>query len=46
MSCGRRVQDEVNYFGPIGKGIPNPVALFPEDGEASCSQNAVLEFVV
>jgi len=44
-SCGRKVQDEVNHLGPIGKGIPNPVALFPEDGEASCFQNVVLKFV-
>jgi hypothetical protein len=36
----------VNYLGPIGKGIPDPVALFPEDGEASCFQNVVLKFVV
>jgi hypothetical protein len=45
MSCRRKVEDEVNHLGPIGKGIPNPVALFPEDGQASCSQNIVLKFV-
>ena len=44
MSYGRRVRGEVNHLGPIRKGIPKPIALFPEDGEDF--QNVVLKFVV